>query len=87
MLTPKASLAFAAFAAFAVLPTQLAHFWAVDPYLTFFATAALVLCFGSGARADVKSCLAACGDYVTTNAACGSTCSTTCTEVRICARP
>ena len=33
----------AAFYALAVLPTQLAHFWAVDPYLTFFATAALVL--------------------------------------------
>jgi YYY domain-containing protein len=29
--------------ALAVLPTQLAHFWTVDPYLTFFAALALLL--------------------------------------------
>ena len=29
--------------ALAVLPTQLAHFWTMDPYLTFFATLAVLL--------------------------------------------
>ncbi len=31
------------FYALAVLPTQLAHFWTMDPYVTFFATATLLL--------------------------------------------
>jgi YYY domain-containing protein len=33
----------AAFYALAVLPTQLAHFWTMDPYVTFFGVATLLL--------------------------------------------
>lgn len=39
----KAGLAGAALYALAVLPTQVAHFWTVDPYATFFAAATLLL--------------------------------------------
>lgn len=39
----RVGLAGALLYALAVLPTQLAHFWTTDPYVVFFATAALLL--------------------------------------------
>src|SRR5690606_33304634 len=39
----KVGLLAALLYALAVLPTQLAHFWTMDPYLTFFATLAVLL--------------------------------------------
>ncbi len=39
----RAGLAGALLYALAVLPTQLAHFWTMDPYLTFFAALTLLL--------------------------------------------
>ena len=39
----KVGLLAALFYALAVLPTQLAHFWTMDPYVTFFGAATLVL--------------------------------------------
>ena len=40
--------------ALSVLPTQLAHFWAVDPYVTFFAAAGL-LCSARAVRASGRA--------------------------------
>ncbi|MBI5947769.1 MAG: glycosyltransferase family 39 protein [Chloroflexi bacterium] len=39
----RAGLAAALLYALSVLPTQLAHFWTMDPYVVFFATATLLL--------------------------------------------
>ncbi|MBA4181918.1 MAG: hypothetical protein C0506_15110 [Anaerolinea sp.] len=43
LFSRKAGLLGALLYALAVLPTQLAHFWTMDPYVTFFGTATLLI--------------------------------------------